>query len=251
MQLKNKKVLITGAATGIGRATAIAAAERGAQVTLADLNKADLTATARTIESRDGVVSTRVTDVSIGNDVKDLVAFAVEQMDGLDAIVCSAGIQRAGIVGAFAEDEWDALMTINAKSCFLTAKYAVASLAAGGGGSIVNVASLAGIAGGPGMTAYSASKGAIVAFSKALANEVAKDGIRVNSVCPGWIDTPFNQPAIDDMGGVDAQAELIRRIVPLQRQGTPDEVADLITFLVSDSSSYITGQALLIDGGTR
>jgi NAD(P)-dependent dehydrogenase (short-subunit alcohol dehydrogenase family) len=251
MQLRDKKVLITGAATGIGRATALAAAEQGARVTLADLNEPDLIATAERITASGAEASTRVTDVSIGDDVEGLIAFAVERMNGLDAVVSSAGIQRAGAVEAFSEDEWDALMTVNAKSCFLVAKHALAPLASSGNGSIVNVASLAGIAGGPGMTAYSASKGAIVAFSKALANEVAKDGVRVNSVCPGWIDTPFNQPAIDDMGGVDAQAELIRRIVPLQRQGTPDEVADLITFLASDASSYITGQALLIDGGTR
>lgn len=251
MQLEDKKVLITGSATGIGRATALTAARQGARVTLADLNESGLADTAAAIEAEGGTVSTRVTDVSRGQDVEALVAFAADVMGGLDAVVCSAGIQRAGAVGGFPEDEWDALMNINAKSCFLVAKHAVAPLAASGGGSIVNIASLAGIAGGPGMTGYSASKGAIVAFSKALANEVASHHIRVNSVCPGWIDTPFNQPAIDDMGGVEAQAEMIRKIVPLQRQGTPEEVADLVVFLASDSSSYITGQALLIDGGTR
>lgn len=251
MQLKDKKVLITGAATGIGRATSLAAVRQGAQVTLGDLNVAGMTETADAIRQQGGTVWTQETDVSRSADVAALVGHAASSMNGLDAVVCSAGIQRAGAVGGFAEEDWDALMSINAKSCFLVAKHAVDPLAKDGGGSIVNIASLAGVAGGPGMTAYSASKGAIVAFSKSLANEVAKDNIRVNSVCPGWIDTPFNQPAIDDMGGLEAQAEMIRANVPLQRQGTPKEVADLVTFLVSDASSYITGQALLIDGGTH
>ncbi|MFT4010103.1 MAG: SDR family NAD(P)-dependent oxidoreductase [Nocardioidaceae bacterium] len=251
MQLKDKKVLITGAATGIGRATALAAAEQGAHVALGDLNEAGLADTAGAIAQQGGTVWTCAADVSSSTDVADLVAFGVDSMGGLDAVVCSAGIQRAGEVTTFPEDEWDALMRVNAKSCYLVAKYAVAPLTANGGGSIVNIASLAGVAGGPGMTAYSASKGAIVAFSKALSNEVAKAGIRVNSVCPGWIDTPFNQPAIDNMGGVEAQAAMIRSIVPLQRQGTPEEVAALVTFLASDASSYITGQTLLIDGGTH
>jgi NAD(P)-dependent dehydrogenase (short-subunit alcohol dehydrogenase family) len=251
MTLQDTRVLITGAASGIGRAVAETLAEQGATLTLGDLNEVGLAETAGLARERGANVSTLAGDVSRSDDVAALVAHAVHEMGRLDAVVCSAGIQRAGAVGDFPEDQWDALMGVNAKSVYLTAKHAVAPLAEAGGGSIVNIASLAGLAGGPGMTAYSASKGAIVAFSKSLANEVAARGIRVNSVCPGWIDTPFNQPAIDDMGGLEAQAEMIRRIVPLQRQGTPAEVADLVAFLVSGASSYITGQALVIDGGIR
>jgi NAD(P)-dependent dehydrogenase (short-subunit alcohol dehydrogenase family) len=118
-----------------------------------------------------------------------------------------------------------------------------------GGGSIINMASLAGVKGGPGLTAYSASKGAIVGFTKAVAAELAPEGIRVNCVCPGWIDTPFNQPAIDFMGGRQDQERVIKQIVPMGRQGTPEEIAPIVVYLASDGSTYTTGQALVVDGG--
>ncbi len=117
------------------------------------------------------------------------------------------------------------------------------------GGSIVLTSSIAGLRGGPGMTAYSASKGAIIGFAKALASELAPHGIRVNTVCPGWIDTPFNKPAIDFMGGRSEQESAVRHVVPLGRQGTPEEVAGGVVYLASDASSYMTGQNLVIDGG--
>lgn len=99
------------------------------------------------------------------------------------------------------------------------------------------------------MTAYSASKGAIVGFGRALAAELAGDGIRVNTICPGWIDTPFNQPAINFMGGRQSQEEAVRQAVPMGRQGTPEEIASSVLYLISDASSYMTGQILLVDGG--
>jgi NAD(P)-dependent dehydrogenase (short-subunit alcohol dehydrogenase family) len=105
------------------------------------------------------------------------------------------------------------------------------------------------VKGGPGLTAYSASKGAIVGFTKAVAAELAPEGIRVNCVCPGWIDTPFNQPAIDFMGGRQDQERVIKQIVPMGRQGTPEEIAPIVVYLASDGSTYTTGQALVVDGG--
>ncbi|HZY56846.1 MAG TPA: SDR family oxidoreductase, partial [Rubrobacteraceae bacterium] len=132
---------------------------------------------------------------------------------------------------------------------FLGAKYGVPYLRERGSGSIVNIASLAGLKGGPGMSAYSASKGAIIAFTRALAMELAPDNIRVNCVCPGWIDTPFNQPAIEFMGGREEQEKMVQQMVPLQRQGIPEEIAPGILYLASDASSYMTGQARVIAGG--
>lgn len=249
MQLEGKLTVITGAATGIGRATAQLFAQEGAQVVVADLNEEDAQETVDNINSENGRAWFVRTDVSRAEDMEALMKSAAELMGGIDVIFNNAGAQRSGAVTDFDESEWDLLMNINPKSCFLGAKYGVPYLRERGGGSIVNMASIAGLKGGPGMTAYSASKGAVVAFTKALAAELAPDNIRVNCVCPGWIDTPFNQPAIEFMGGRTNQEEMVQQTVPLQRQGTPEEIAPGILYLASEASSYMTGKELIIDGG--
>jgi NAD(P)-dependent dehydrogenase (short-subunit alcohol dehydrogenase family) len=249
MQLEGKVAIITGAATGIGRATALLFAGEGASVVIADVNEDDAQRTVANIEDEGGSARFVQADVSEAEDVQALMERAAEEMSGIDVIVNNAGAQRSGAVTEFEESEWDLLMRVNPRSCFLGAKYGVPHLRERGGGSIVNVSSLAGLKGGPGMTAYSASKGAIIAFTRALAEELAPDNIRANSVCPGWIDTPFNEPAIEFMGGRAQQEEMVQQTVPLKRQGTPEEIAPGILYLASDASSYVTGQELVIDGG--
>jgi len=249
MQLEGKVAIITGAATGIGRATALLFAGEGASVVIADVNEDDAQRTVANIEDEGGSARFVQADVSEAQDVQALMERAGEEMGGIDVIVNNAGAQRSGAVTEFEESEWDLLMRVNPRSCFLGAKYGVPHLRERGGGSIVNVSSLAGLKGGPGMTAYSASKGAIIAFTRALAEELAPDNIRANSVCPGWIDTPFNEPAIEFMGGRAQQEEMVQQTVPLKRQGTPEEIAPGILYLASDASSYVTGQELVIDGG--
>jgi NAD(P)-dependent dehydrogenase (short-subunit alcohol dehydrogenase family) len=249
MELQGKVAIITGAATGIGRATALLFAREGASVVVADINEDDAQKTVADIEDEGGSARFVRVDVSEAEDVQALMERAAEEMGGIDVIVNNAGAQRSGAVTEFEEAEWDLLMRVNPRSCFLGAKYGVPYLRERGGGSIVNVSSLAGLKGGPGMTAYSASKGAIIAFTRALAEELAPDNIRANSVCPGWIDTPFNEPAIEFMGGRAQQEEMVQQTVPLKRQGTPEEIAPGILYLASDASSYVTGQELVIDGG--
>lgn len=249
MQLQDKVAIITGAATGIGRATALLFAKEGASVVVADINEDDAQRTVADIEDKGGSARFVQTDVSEAEDVQALMERSAEEMGGIDVLVNNAGAQRSGAVTEFEESEWDLLMRVNPRSCFLGAKYGVPYLRERGGGSIVNVSSLAGLKGGPGMTAYSASKGAIIAFTRALAEELAPDNIRANSVCPGWIDTPFNEPAIEFMGGRAQQEEMVQQTVPLKRQGTPEEIAQGILYLASDASSYVTGQELVIDGG--
>ena len=249
MQLAGKSAVITGAATGIGRATALLFAREGAAVVVGDINEAGARLTVADIKASGGKAWFFPCDVTRAEDVQAFLGNAAQAMGGIDIIVNNAGAQRSGRVTEFSAEDWDLLMDINPRSCFLGAKYGVPYLVERGGGVIINVASLAGLKGGPGMTAYSASKGAIIAFTKALAAELAPANIRVNAMCPGWIDTPFNQPAIDFMGGRDVQDRVVEQIVPLGRQGVPEEIATGMLFLASNASSYMTGQSLVIDGG--
>jgi NAD(P)-dependent dehydrogenase (short-subunit alcohol dehydrogenase family) len=248
-QLVGKRVVLTGGATNIGRATALLLAAHGARLVIGDLNAEEAEETVSVISEKGGEASFVHTDVADEESVARLVATSVERLGGVDVAFFNAGLQRSGPVTEFSTEDWDALFRVNPRHCFLGAKYVVPHLEAAGGGVIVFTASLAAVKGGPGLTAYSASKGAIVAFGKALAAELAPAGIRVNTICPGWVDTPFNDPAVDFMGGREAQDEVIRRIVPLGRQATPAEIASGVLYLASDASSYMTGQILLVDGG--
>ncbi|OZE88340.1 hypothetical protein CH305_00435 [Rhodococcus sp. 15-649-2-2] len=249
-QLAGKVAVITGSATGIGRATAELFAAEGAELVLADTNATELEAAATSIRT---AYDTRVlavpTDVSAAPLVEKLISSAIAEFGGFDIVVNVAGVQRSGPIETYSDSDWDLMMNVNPKSCYLTAKYGVETLRRRGGGAIVNVSSLAAINGGPGQSGYAASKGAINSFTKSLSNELAKDNIRVNALCPGWVDTPFNQPAIDFMGGAAKQQELIEQSVPMARQSTPAEIAQSALFLASDASSYMTGQAIVVSGG--
>ncbi|CUR58808.1 KR domain superfamily [metagenome] len=247
-QLVGKRVVMTGGAANIGRASALLLARHGASIVIGDVDDQGAGETVDLITAEGGTASFVSTDVTDEGAVKNLVDSAAEQLGGLDVGFFNAGLQRSGSVTDMDVAEWDALFQVNPRHCFLGAKHITPHLRAAGG-SIVLTASLAGIKGGPGMTAYSASKGAIVGFGKALAAELAGDRIRVNTICPGWIDTPFNQPAIDFMGGRDSQESVVSHVVPMARQGVPDEIASGVLFLASDASSYMTGQILVIDGG--
>jgi NAD(P)-dependent dehydrogenase (short-subunit alcohol dehydrogenase family) len=247
-QLEGKRIVMTGGAANIGRASALLMARHGGHVVIGDIDVAGAEETAALIKEEGGAASVVPTDVTSEAAVKNLVDTAAERLGGLDVGFFNAGLQRSGAVTDFEVAEWDALFMVNPRHCFLGAKHLTPHLRERGG-SIVLTSSIAGIKGGPGMTAYSASKGAIVGFGKALAAELAPHGIRVNTVCPGWIDTPFNQPAINFMGGRDSQEEAVRQVVPLGRQGSPEEVAGGVLFLASEASSYMTGQLLVIDGG--
>lgn len=243
-RLQDKRILVVGAASGIGEAVAAAAIAEGARVFIADLAEEQGRATAGRIGA--GFVSCNVAEEA---SVSGAMAAAVAQLGGLDGLVNNAGLQKAGPVESVTVADWDSLMGVNARGVFLATRAAIPHLRASGGGSIVNTASLAAKRGGPGITAYAASKGAVMAFTTAVALELARDGIRVNSVCPGFIDTPFNNPAIAFMGGREEQARIVERMVPMGRQAVPAEVGPLYVYLLSDESGYVTAQALSIDGG--
>lgn len=245
-RLAGKRIALTGGVANIGRAVLGAFIAEGARVVVGDVNAE---AGAKLQKEIGEAMHFIAVDVTSEGSVAEFVAAGVKWLGGLDVLVQNAGLQHSGPVTTFDAARWDALFAVNSRAHFFGAKHAVPHLRAAGKGSIVNTASLAGQRGGPGMTAYSASKGAVIAFGTALAMELAPDKIRVNTVCPGWVDTPFNQPAIDFMGGRQTQEEVVRRIVPLGRQAIPSEMAPLFVYLASDESSYMTAQALTVDGG--
>jgi dihydroanticapsin dehydrogenase len=247
--LKGRVAIVTGAGSGIGRATARQLARGGAHVSVVDRDPLAGQDTVAAIVAEGGGATFAQADVSSAADVRALLEETVRAQGGIDVIVNNAGVQYAGDVVDCTEDQWEQVMAVNAKSCFLMAKYGIAHLTARGGGAIVNNASLAAVKAAPGLGAYAASKGAIVAFSKTLAAEVAAVRIRVNAICPGWTDTSFNAPSIAHMGGPAGLEAFVRENIPLGRLAAPEEIAAVIVFLASDDASYLTGQALIVDGG--
>lgn len=249
MTLRGKRAVITGAASGIGRATAQHFVRLGASVVLADVNETGLEETADAVAGEGPTVETVRTDVADETAVRRLVETAARTMGGIDTVVTVAGVQRSAAVEETTDDSWEQHLAVNAKSCFLAAKYSVPHLRGSSGASFTTVASIAALKGIAGLTAYSASKGAVVAFTRALAIELAPDGIRANCLCPGWVDTPFNDPVVAFMGGRERHAEMVAASVPLGRQGQPPEIAETLAFLASDGARYTTGQMIVVDGG--
>ena len=245
-RLAGKRIILTGGVNNIGKEAAVHFVREGARVVIGDIDEAGGMRTVAELGSNAHFIAV---DVTREDAVRNFVERGVEWLGGLDVVAQNAGLQHSGLVTDFDAGRWDALFAVNARAHFFGAKYAVPHLRKAGKGSIINTSSLAGQRGGPGMTAYSASKGAVIAFSTALAIELAKDNIRVNTICPGWVDTPFNQPAIDFMGGRDSRESVVKVVVPLGRQAVASEIAPLFVYLASDESSYMTAQAITVDGG--
>ena len=248
--MNDKVVLITGANSGIGRATGEAFAARGAKVVLAARREHELATLTSEIESRGGRASFVVTDVAIAKDVERMVAHAIETFGRLDYAVNNAGIegQLSGIMD-LPEEEWDRVFDINLKGNFLCMKYEARAMLAGGhGGAIVNVGSVNSFLGFPTASAYVASKHGQIGLTTSVSAELAPQGIRVNLVCPGIIDTPMHHRLRGLVGNEIFDKVLLQR-VHTRRAGRPDEIAQTIVFLCSDEASYISGTTLTPDGG--
>jgi NAD(P)-dependent dehydrogenase (short-subunit alcohol dehydrogenase family) len=248
-RFEGKRVLVVGAASGIGRATARAFGLEGAAVSVADINDDGGRETAEGIISGGGRAWFFHVDVREESEVKQMVESVVATIGGLDVLVNVAGVLRVGLVDQVSREEWDLVFDVNVRGPFFTVKHALDALRRGQDAAVINIGSAAGFKDGSGNTAYSASKGAVISFSKTLAMELAPFNIRVNALCPGFIDTPFNDPAYEFMGGQDAVDRFVREHIPLKRMGLPEEVASYVLFLSSAESSFITGQAVLMDGG--
>lgn len=248
-QLVDRRVIMTGGAGNIGRESALLMAKHGAVVSIGDLDFDGATETVNLIKKDGGSAFAFKLDVIKEDEIVDFVKKSAEALGGIDVGFFNAGMQKSGKVEEFEVNDWDLLFRVNPRHAFLMSKHVTPFLKKQKKGSIILMASVAAVKGGPGMTGYSASKGAIAGFGRALAAELAPDNIRVNVICPGWVDTPFNKPAIDFMGGTKAQESVISQIVPLGRQAVPSEIAGTVLFLASDLSSYTTNQILLVDGG--
>lgn len=247
--LRGKVALVTGGAGAIGSATARRCAEEGARVVIADHDGARLAAAAADLRRSGLDVVAIPVDVTSDASVRALVDAVRGSHGRLDVLFTSAGVLVSGSVVDTSLEDWQWTLAVNLTGTFLCAKYAVPLMLADGGGSIVLMSSTAGLVAEPAIAAYCASKGAIVMLGRQMAVDYARDGIRVNVVCPGWIDTPFNEPAIERAGGRDALGPFIETMIPMARQGHPDEVADVVVFLASDQSRLMTGSVVVADGG--
>ena len=249
---EGKVALITGGATGIGFGGARALALEGAHSIMFGPDQAALDAAVQRLQG-EGLQGHAVRgDVSKAEDVAALVEETKTRFGRIDFIVNSAAIQPYGTVVTMDEAEWDRVLAVNLKGIYLTGHYAIPAMRANGGGAIVNVASVQGIACQTNVAAYVASKGATLALTRAMALDHAKDGIRVNAVCPGSVDTPMLRFAASENKGdssEDAVIEQWGRAHPLGRVGRPDEIGAMIAFLCGPSSSFCTGAEFKVDGG--
>jgi meso-butanediol dehydrogenase / (S,S)-butanediol dehydrogenase / diacetyl reductase len=248
ISLAGQVALVTGAGHGIGRASALALAEAGAFLAAAD-NVADSAAETENLIKGAGQTAAAVTvDVTDWDALQAAVADIVATQGRLDIVHANAGVLMAGTALTQSLEEWDKTYDVNVRGTFLTVRAALPQMIRQGGGAVVITASISRLIGEPSLAAYNSSKGALINLTRQLAIEYAGRGVRVNCICPGWIETGFNDPVLGHLSPGELD-QLIRQQVPLGRQGTAGDVAPSVLFLVSDWARYITGQSLVIDGG--
>jgi NAD(P)-dependent dehydrogenase (short-subunit alcohol dehydrogenase family) len=246
-RFEGKRVLITGGARGIGQATAHRFAAEGARLLIGDRLAKEMEATAQEIREHFAAeVLTFALDVSRKAEVDAMLAFVSERWGGIDVLINNAGIGRpAPPFLDLPEEIWDETISINLKGVFLVGQAVARLMAAAHSGVIVNMSSTNGLVGEAGMAHYNASKGGVTLLTKSMALDLAPYGIRVNCLAPGYIVTPMSQANV----GGDAVSEYIRKYIPLGRVASPEEVASVYAFLASDDASFITGEAVVVDGG--
>lgn len=248
-RLEDRVAIITGGGGAIGRATARRLAAEGAAVVVGDRLAASAESVADGIRADGGRSIAILVDVTDEASVGALVDGTLEAYGRIDILHNNAGVLLPGSVTEVSVEAWSRTLAVNVTGAFLCSRAVLPAMISAGRGSIIHTSSVSGVVGEAGIAAYCASKGALVMLARQMAVDYARQGIRVNALCPGWIDTPFNDPAIERAGGKEALAPFIDVFVPMGRQGTPEEVADAVAFLASDDSSYMTGAALVVDGG--
>ncbi len=248
-RLDGKVAIVTGAASGIGRAMVIEMARAGAAVLAADVNEAGLRETVE-LASGIGDVTSQEGDVARADDVEALVRAAVTRYGKLTTICNNAGVSFPNSVIEATEEEFDRTMAVNVRGVFFGCKYAIpAMLETAGGGSIINTGSVNSLMAERVLCTYCASKGAVLMLTRQVALDFAAQGIRCNCICPGFVDTPINIPHYERLGGIEQIRESLPEWQPIGRAGETEEIAKVAVFLASDDSSFVTGIALLADGG--
>lgn len=246
--LDGKRILITGAASGIGRATALLAATEGASVVAVDVNR-EVNATVDAINAAGGRAAAALADASIEGDVQAAIQSCITTFGGIDGIYANAGVSggRKSLTELTVED-WQRTLAVNTIGVFLSIKHTVPHFTAQGHGAIVCTASVAGLRANAGGVDYSASKAGVISIVQTTAYQLYGTGIRINAICPGLIETGMTQPAFDRARSRGTEHR-IGQINPMKRHGEPAEIAQMACFLLSDRASYVNGQAIPVDGG--
>lgn len=243
MKLAGKVALVTGAAQGIGKAVALLLARNGVDIVVSDINLEKAEETAKEVQTLGRKALAIKVDVAKLDDVEKMVGAILARFGQVDILVNNAGIARDKLILRMTEEDWDAVLNINLKGTFNCTKAVVRHMSKQRSGKIVNIASVVGEMGNAGQGNYAASKAGVIGFTKTIAREFAQRGINVNAIAPGYIETPMTDAL------PDKAKEELKRLIPMDRLGKPEDVAEAVLFLVSEASSYITGQVLNVNGG--
>lgn len=248
-RINGKACIVTGAASGIGRATAERFADEGGQVLCVDVDGDGARETAERIRAAGGTAEAEEADVAVRAQVEAFIARCVGLWGGIEVLVNNAGVNLPGVFHEAPDETIERTLAVNVKGPIYACQAAIPHMLERRGGSIVNVSSVNGVVAEPYLAVYATSKGAVVMLSRGIALDYAKQGVRCNVICPGWVDTPINHAHAEMLGGLDKVYETIDSFQPIGRPGEPREIANVALFLASDEASFLTGSVVLADGG--
>lgn len=248
-RIAGKSCIVTGAGSGIGQAIAERFAEEGGKVVCVDINAGANAATVAAIQTQGGIAEAFPADISNTEQMNQLIARCVDLYGGVDVLVNNAGVNLPGVFHEMSDEVIDRTLNVNVKGAIYASRAAIPFMLKQGKGSIINISSVNGLVAEPFLSIYAASKGALVMLTRGIALDYAKQGIRCNCICPGWVDTPINYAHAELLGGLAKVYASIDTFQPIGRPGEPREIAHLALFLASDEASLMTGSIITADGG--